>query len=92
MRARARTHCFFLFLLLLFDDQCIGDIVFQAYSRCPRRFTSIYYSLTNENEEKKKRECQASYRTRESTSTNLDNDAILFFLSVCMFIIRPRRI
>jgi hypothetical protein len=72
----AHTHALLFFFSLLFDDQCIRDIVFQACSRCPRRFTSIYYSLTNEKEEKKR---MSSKLSGERASTNLDNDAISFF-------------
>ncbi len=72
----AHTHIAFFFF---FDDQFIRDIVFQAYSRCPRRFTSICYSLTNEKEEKKR---MSSKLSGERASTNLDNDAISFSLYV----------
>jgi L-asparagine transporter-like permease len=50
-----RTHALLFFLLLLFDDQCIGDIVFQACSRCRRRFTSI--SIIHLRTRGKEREC-----------------------------------
>jgi hypothetical protein len=65
------THTLLSFFLL-FDDQCIGDIVFQACRRCPRRFTSIYYSFTNERTREKRRKKenvkQAIGRMREYES------------------------
>lgn len=81
--ARARIAFF-----LLVDDQRIKDIVFQAYSRCPRRFTSIYYSFTNEKEEKererkkkKERECQASYRASVRVRIWITTPFLSFFFS-----------
>ena len=80
--AYARTRIYFFSST---SNECIGDIVFQACSRRrrrPRRFTSVFlftYERERERERRKNargRECQASYRTGESTSTNLDNDAI----------------
>jgi hypothetical protein len=51
-----REHALLFFFSPLRRPMYKGYIVFQACSRCRRRFTSIYYSLTNERKEEKEKE------------------------------------
>ena len=75
------THCFFFSPLR--RPMYKGYIVFQACSRCRRRFTSIYYSLTNERKEKK-RECQASYRASARVRIWITTSFLFFSLYMCV--------
>ena len=73
-----RTPCVFLFLSLslffsLRRRMYRGYIVFQACSRCPRRFISIYYSLTNRARGKNERAREEKKNERMS-SQQLPNE------------------
>ena len=89
------THALLFFLLLLlFDDQCIRDIVFRACSHCRRQFISISIIPLRTREKKRMSSKLSGGRAggRTSECVRIWITTPFLFLFLCAFIIRSRRI